>query len=425
MPHCHEGSAEPHVPKGPIGSWRQFLAIALAIGGILATASLAASFRVGTPPPVSVPIGGTVYYNEACSDCATYLRDELLPALSAANVTPVVVKDYINEPVYRQELRGVNDGLGIPFDLQSHLATFVRDTRLTVFEGHVPASLVRESLSLAVRSERLLVHQDSMGGVVAYGAWAFDGEPQHYPIDTPLSVYAAYYEANGGGTRETPAMLPLVLATGFVDGLNPCAFAVLLFFVSLLFVSRRPRSEVARIGLLYIFAVFLAYLLIGLGLLLAITVAEDPHLIARVAGGFVIALGAFVLLQPLVPKLPNPFHTPAFAWKRIRAQMLRGTQPAAAGAGFLVGLCTFPCSGGIYVAVLGLLAAQTTYWEGLGYLYLYNVAFVLPLVLMLLVVSNKALARRTTSWERRHTDRIRQFSGAAMVVVGVLTVVLA
>src|SRR3972149_2969567 len=218
MPHCHGGMEEPPVAKRSVGSWRQFLVIALAIVGILAAASVAASFRSGSPPQVSVPSGGTVFYNEACSDCATYLRDELLPALSAADVTPVVVKDYITRPAYRQELRGLNDGLGIPFDLQSHLATFVRDARITVFEGHVPASLIRE----------------------------------------PLSVYASWYAANGGGAREVPVLLPLVLTTGFVDGLNPCAFAVLLFFVSFLYVSRRPRVEVARLGLLYGIAVFLA-----------------------------------------------------------------------------------------------------------------------------------------------------------------------
>jgi cytochrome c biogenesis protein CcdA len=264
-----------------------------------------------------------------------------------------------------------------------------------------------------------------MGGVDAYGAWAFGGSPQHYSIDTSLSVYSTWYATNGGGVRESPAMLPLVLATGFADGLNPCAFAVLLFFISFLYVSRRPRVEIARIGVLYIFAVFLAYLLIGLGLLLAISVSEDPHFIARVAGVLVIALGAFVLSQPFLRAIPNPFHTPKLAWDLIRARLLRGTQPAAVAAGFLVGLCTFPCSGGIYVAVIGLLAAQTTFWEGLGYLYLYNIAFVAPLVLILSVVSNKALARRTTSWERRHTDAIRQVSGAAMIVVGLLTVVLA
>ena len=50
---------------------------------------------------------------------------------------------------------------------------------------------------------------------------------------------------------------------------------------------------------------------------------------------------------------------------------------------------------------------------------------VMPLVLILAVVSNKALAKRTTSWERPHTAAIRHVSGAAMIVVGLLTVVLA
>src|SRR3989304_10475716 len=126
MPHCHGGMEEPPVASPSVGRWRQFLVIALAIVGILAAASVAASFRSGSPPQVSVPTGGTVFYNEACSDCATYLRDELLPALSAANVTPVVVKDYINRPAYRQDLRGLNDGLGVPFHLPSPRPTLAR-----------------------------------------------------------------------------------------------------------------------------------------------------------------------------------------------------------------------------------------------------------------------------------------------------------
>jgi len=130
-------------------------------------------------------------------------------------------------------------------------------------------------------------------------------------------------------------------------------------------------------------------------------------------------------VQPYLPGIPNPFHTPKFAWEGIRKWMFKGTQPAAAVSGFLVGLCTFPCSGGIYVAVLGLVAANTTYWEGLGYLYVYNLAFVVPLVIILGVVSNKQLARAATKWERGHTALIRQIAGLSMVVVGILTVVFA
>jgi cytochrome c biogenesis protein CcdA len=153
-------------------------------------------------------------------------------------------------------------------------------------------------------------------------------------------------------------------------------------------------------------------------------ISEDPHLLARISGVFVAAIGGFVLVQPYLPHVPNPFHMPKVTWDRVRKWMLHGTSPAAAISGFVVGLCTFPCSGGIYVAILSLLAAKTTYTEGLGYLYLYNLAFILPLVLVLVVVSNKAVARRATAWERGHTSLVRAVAAVAMIAVGVLTLLL-
>ena len=429
-PPCHPDSTPETAPRDvtarPRGDWRHFLLTLTVLSAVLFAASVAAQLRIAPPPTVVFPPGATIYYNEACSDCATYLAGDLRPTLAAAGVSPVVVKDYINEPAYRQELRGINDALEIPFNLQSHLVTIVNVGNLTVLEGHVPGSLILQAIAAANATMRMLVHQDSMGTPASYYAWAFAGDAKQYDIATPLSAYVSWFAANNPENGDTSvALLPLVVATGFVDGLNPCAFAVLLFFVSMLYVTRRPRVDVARMGTVYIYAVFLAYLLIGLGLLRAIMLSGDPHLLARAAGILVVGIGGFVLVQPYMPKVPNPFHMPAFTWNRVRAWMKRGTDPSAGVAGFLVGLCTFPCSGGIYVAVLGLLAARTTYWEGLGYLYLYNLAFILPLVIVLLVVSNRRLARRATSWERGHTDLVRRGSAAAMIAVGLLTVFLA
>jgi cytochrome c biogenesis protein CcdA len=62
--------------------------------------------------------------------------------------------------------------------------------------------------------------------------------------------------------------------------------------------------------------------------------------------------------------------------------------------GVLVGLCTVPCSGAIYLGVLGLLATRTTYAEGLAYLVLYNGIFVLPLVAMLALASSRKYSTR-------------------------------
>src|SRR3989304_1392501 len=230
-------------------------------------------------PDVVLPEGATIYFNEACGDCLTYLNGDLLPSLARAGVEPVLVKDYINDRSFRAELTALTGALGIPFELQSHLVTFVSGATLTAFEGHVPGALIEEALGMnaSARPERILVFQDSMGAVVAYRAWAFAGMPQMDPIDTSLAVYVAWYEANVGGPDPggpSPALLPLVLATGLLDGLNPCAFAVLLFFVSFLYAVRAPRAEVLRMGGIYAYAVFLVYFLLGLGILGAIVVRE-------------------------------------------------------------------------------------------------------------------------------------------------------
>lgn len=406
-------------------SRRWFLPIVLGLSTTLALASAVAYLSVSPAPVIRLEAGATIYFNEACGDCLVYLQDELLPALARDGVQPVTVKDYINDRAARSELTARNDGLAIPFELQSHLATFVVGGTLTILEGHVPASLIDQALAMPPgdRPARVLVYQDSMDGATAYRAWAFEGEVRTYPIATPLSEYFDWFSANVGGPTSSASAIGLlltVLAAGLFDGLNPCAFAVLLFFVSFLYAIRAPRREVFRMGAVYAYAVFLVYFLIGLGLLRAILVSDDPHLIARFAAGAVIALGGLALIGLVYPRFPAHFGMPAGSWTTIKERILRGSYPSATAAGLLVGLCTFPCSGGIYVAILGLLAARTTFLEGLGYLYLYNVMYILPLLAILGAVSSRPAAHAATRWERAHAKSFKAFLAAGMVGIGVL-----
>lgn len=80
-------------------------------------------------------------------------------------------------------------------------------------------------------------------------------------------------------------------------------------------------------------------------------------------------------------------------WETIKARMGRATLPSTLIVGALVGLCTLPCSGSIYVAILGLLTSQTTYLEGLGYLAVYNLMYVAPLILILLLTTSRPVAK--------------------------------
>jgi hypothetical protein len=60
--------------------------------------------------------------------------------------------------------------------------------------------------------------------------------------------------------------MPVVLGAGLADGVNPCAFATIIFFLSYLQVARRTPREMLMVGAAFIFAVFLAYFLAGLAL---------------------------------------------------------------------------------------------------------------------------------------------------------------
>ena len=70
--------------------------------------------------------------------------------------------------------------------------------------------------------------------------------------------------------------------------------------------------------------------------------------------------------------------------------------------------------------VLGLLHDNVTYLKGFGYLLLYNLIFVLPLVIILLIASDKGLLDKVSAWQRKKSRTMRYAGGLAMVLLGAL-----
>jgi len=88
--------------------------------------------------------------------------------------------------------------------------------------------------------------------------------------------------------------------------------------------------------------------------------------------------------------------------------------------GILVGIFELPCTGGIYLAILGLVSTNYTLMEGLPYLILYNIIFVLPLIVILLLVAFGLDPERADAWRIRHRRVLRLIVGVAMIVLGVV-----
>lgn len=357
--------------------------------------------------------GSVLYVNEFCEHCLPELP-KIRDALNATGHGPLEVRTYVNNGSARAELRALHEQLGVPIELQGHLVVAVDGRYL--FEGHVPAPVVEEFLrSGAPRYSRMVVLQDVMAG-----------EPSSYRIlnDRGETKECRITETIGGcDSRALPlpsegSLLALVVVSGLADGINPCAFAVLLFLIALLYTLQRLRRDILKAGAAYIGAIYLAYLLIGLGLLQAVALPGFPtHFFAKFGGLLVLALGAWNLKDWAWPGRGPTLRMVGHERIGILHRAEKATVPSVFGLGFLVGLCTFPCTGGIYVAVLGLLSVSTTALEGLGYLLLYNVMFVAPLVVILAVASRPALLKRVEA-AAAHGPRMKLWTGLFMVGLG-------
>lgn len=383
--------------------------------------SVPPGFAIGSEGEVLVPAKGkaVIYYNEACVDCGGYIDGILLPTLQQFKIKEIIKKDYINQPGNREELFERKKTLGVPLQIQGHITTFVNET--IILEGHVPRRIIEELLDLSYKEpdRRLLVLQDEMKNPTQYLLWDFKGAPQTFSIEVPVSTALVHMERPASvSTDRGKILLSAVLATGLLDGVNPCAFAVLLFFIAFLFTLKRRRSNITQTGIIYILGIYLTYFLIGLGLLKAFSLANSPHLMAKIGAFLVILLGAIHIKDYLFPGLPISLRVPKVGEHAIVQWAYRATLPAAFVLGVLVGLCTFPCSGGIYVAMISLLQSQVTYLKGVRYLLLYNLMFVLPLVLILMGASSKVLAGKLLHWEHVWKEKIHLLYGTTMVGVG-------
>lgn len=365
-----------------------------------------------------------VYYNEVCDECATYINGELQEILQA-NQVELVRKDYINQRENRAELNQMNDSLGVPLELQSHLVTFIDDKRI-ILQGEPPRHVVEDLLSTQELPEKILIYSEEGDGD-GYKAWAFSGPVQSYGVDEPITTYLTWYQANQASfdntdVATTSRLLPAVLLTGLVDGINPCAMAILLFFITFLFTIRKRRAAIARMGLVYIACVYIVYFLVGLGLLRATSLVQG-HWLGQLGAVLLILFGVTNFLGALFPKFPIRLEVPEIGKEGLKNWMYRATLPATIVLGTLMGLESFPCSGGPYVAILGLLGSQTDFWEGFGYLALYNLMFIMPLVIILILALNPVMGAKIQAWERASSHKVRGITGGVMALIGLVLLI--
>jgi cytochrome c biogenesis protein CcdA len=222
--------------------------------------------------------------------------------------------------------------------------------------------------------------------------------------------------------------MPVVLASGLADGFNPCAFALLVLFatytltlVNAVTADGTPTKEAQRTllgaGSLYVGAVWITYLLIGLGLFGFLGWLGQDHLVARVASLLALVMALWMLKDVFLPGVGPSMMAPSGTHGWMHRAMQRGGLGGMLLAGVLVGICTVPCSGAIYLQVVAVLHASGGGPVGLALLALYNLAFITPLVLLLMFVSNRRVLGTLGRWNRQNGSAVKVVLAVAVIAM--------
>lgn len=374
----------------------------------------AVQMHAETPLNSNEEVDAEIYYNIACGMCKDYLN-EITSQLDDEGIT-YKIYDYVNDRENRKKLLSKYDELGIPVSLQAHFVTFINDS--IVLSGHVPKSVTQDLLDKNIKFDKLLVYQDEMSDGVFFDAWNFKGEPQRYDINDAISKYKEYTlteKINNKEILDETKLLPVVITSGLLAGIHPCTIAVLLFFLAFLFTINANRKKMLKVGGAYILGIFAAFSLIGIGLL-KVMVFSIPMFAEKLAGVLVIILGLINIYNYFAKGKKFSLGLPKASKQKIAGLVERSTVPASFLLGIFVGVCSFGCTAGIYFAILGLMIKSSV--KGVTYLTIYNLMFIIPLVVILLFSSNEKVVGKMQTWQKSETKLVKLIGGIIMLLLG-------
>jgi cytochrome c biogenesis protein CcdA/glutaredoxin len=212
-----------------------------------------------------------------------------------------------------------------------------------------------------------------------------------------------------------------VLGAGLLDGLNPCAFTTIIFFVSYLAAMERKGREILLVGAAFTGAVFLAYLLVGAGVLGFVHSLGVVQTLSRVVylgtGVFCLVLAVAALYD--LQKIRKGKHEemalklPDFLRRRVHRAIREGASVrnyvwAACVTGFVVSLLEFACTGQVYLpTIIFVTGVPELRANAFLYLVLYNLMFIVPLVVIFLLVYYGTTSLELTGFMRRHAALVK------------------
>ena len=223
-----------------------------------------------------------------------------------------------------------------------------------------------------------------------------------------------------------------VAGAGLLDGINPCAFATIVFFISYLSLVGRSRREMLVAGGAFAAAVFVTYLLLGMGLLKFLSflnefsvVAKCVYLLAAI-GTFTLAfLSLYDAIKAKQGKVKEiTLQLPKSLKQRIHKVIREQTRTSSViiGAlviGFAISALELVCTGQVYLPTITfVMGVEGMRANALAYLILYNMMFITPLLIVFGFVYWGTTSMQLGGVLQRHLMPVKLGTGVLLLGLG-------
>jgi len=220
--------------------------------------------------------------------------------------------------------------------------------------------------------------------------------------------------------------LVTVVTTAAIDSINPCAIGVLILMISVMLAGKKSTKQMLLLGSIYIGSVLIVYLLAGLGLTYYFSTL--PLALAEYIS---IAVGVLIIIAGIL-EIKDYFWygkwislaIPYTLSKKIHQYSTKTTFLGVIFLGAFVSAVELPCTGAPYLAIITLLSQNFDFTAFL-LLVLYNIIFVLPLIIILILVASGVKLYDIKKWKQSSRSYMRLLIGLLLIALGWMLMLIA
>ena len=262
-------------------------------------------------------------------------------------------------------------------------------------------------------------------------------------IEIGASIQAEPYSKKIVKRFKSFTFLAIIIA-GLLDGINPCAFSTIVFFMSFLVFAKFSFRRMVVTGIFFILAVFLTYLGLGFGVFVGL---EKVRIFVKFSEYFDISIGMITILlgiislydyfmykkkgtsEAVILKLPSAIkNTVQSSIGSLRDKGKIGVIKLliiAFGLGVLVSLLESMCTGQVYVPTLSFMIKMNIMWaKAFLYLLLYNLMFILPLFAVFLLTLVGFNSQWWAKIVRLNLARVKLVTAMFFLLMGIILIIL-